>query len=199
MPEYEDDFDDFDGDDDTEVPENADDRDRFREMRKAARRSRAADREREQAQRELAMVKAGIDTDTRLGQMFLKTYEGPLDKEAVKAAALEVPGLLLEPASPPPPTNADQGASPPPPTPEPQVDPNMTDERDRLHSGGDAPGQINEDPILLGKKRAEEVLVRGGTEEDAMVANLRTLYEAAAEGDDRVIWSPAKHQALASE
>ena len=44
-------------------------------------------------QKELAMARAGIDTESKLGKMFFKTYEGELTKEAIAAEAQEI-GLL---------------------------------------------------------------------------------------------------------
>lgn len=42
-----------------------------------------------QAERELAFVKAGIDPNNPLSKYFIKGYEGDLNPDAIKAAALE--------------------------------------------------------------------------------------------------------------
>jgi len=42
-----------------------------------------------QAERELAFVKAGIDPNNPLSKYFMKGYEGDLNPDAIKAAALE--------------------------------------------------------------------------------------------------------------
>lgn len=197
-----DEFDDFDDDlDDTDpnVPDGQSDREEFRNMRRAARRAKQADSAREAAERELALVKAGIDTETKIGRLFLDSYRGDLSKEAILAEASDIPGLISAP-TPPAPQTTDQptGDTPPPPaaTQEPpQVDPKMTDERDALHSGGTVPGQVNESPTAVALQRGVDAMDQGATEEDAMVQIFRTIHEAGASGDERVIWSAEKHAA----
>ncbi len=52
----------------------------------------AAQAERDQLQRELAMMKAGVDTSSPLGQMFAKSYDGETDVEAVRAEYSRIAG-----------------------------------------------------------------------------------------------------------
>lgn len=47
------------------------------------------------AQRELAFVKAGIDTSSKLGSMFVRTYEGELTADAIKAEATGLPAEVF--------------------------------------------------------------------------------------------------------
>lgn len=53
------------------------------------------------AQRELALIKAGVDISSPTGRLFAKAYDGELDVEAVKSAAMEY-GVV----APPSPTTA---------------------------------------------------------------------------------------------
>ena len=57
------------------------------ELRKAAEGGKAAKREAEMAKRELAFVKAGVDTDSKPARALLENYEGELTKEAIQAEA----------------------------------------------------------------------------------------------------------------
>jgi hypothetical protein len=60
------------------------------------------------AQRELAFVRAGVDLDNPVGQLFAKAYDGELDKEAIGTAWT---GLGV--TAPPPPPSGDTGNPPP--------------------------------------------------------------------------------------
>lgn len=73
---------------DTDHPDVQDDEPS--ELRKAADRGRAAQAEAEALKRELAFAKAGIDTDTKAGKMLLRSYEGELTADAIKAEAEEI-------------------------------------------------------------------------------------------------------------
>jgi hypothetical protein len=42
-----------------------------------------------QAERELAFVKAGVDPNSAMAKYFMKAYDGDLDPEAIKTAAIE--------------------------------------------------------------------------------------------------------------
>lgn len=53
-------------------------------LRAAAERGRAAQAEAEAAKRELAFVKAGVNTDTPAGRMFARAYEGDLDVDKIR-------------------------------------------------------------------------------------------------------------------
>lgn len=74
------------------------------ELRKAAEGGKAAKAEADLLRRELAFTKAGINTDSKPAQALLKSYDGELTTEAIKAEATEW-GLLT--ASTPEPPAAD--------------------------------------------------------------------------------------------
>ena len=48
--------------------------------------------------RQIAFLQAGVDTETKLGQMLMKSYEGELTAEAIKAEATEIGMFNSEPA-----------------------------------------------------------------------------------------------------
>ena len=81
------------------------------ELRKAAEGGKAAKREAEMAKRELAFVKAGVDTDSKPARALLENYEGELTKEAIQAEAKDwglVKGAEPEPTPDP---GAEQAAA----------------------------------------------------------------------------------------
>lgn len=72
--------------------------------RKQEQARKAAERERDQARRETAFLRAGIDPEAKgIAAYFVKGYDGDLSPEAIKAAATEAG--VLQPA---PPTAQDQ-------------------------------------------------------------------------------------------
>lgn len=64
-----------------------------RELEAEARAAKTAKAEAEAARRELALVKAGVDPESKQGKYFAKGYDGPLDVAAIKAAAIDA-GIL---------------------------------------------------------------------------------------------------------
>lgn len=85
-------------DDDIETQDDADaEPESPRGLRKAANKSKRLEAELQQAQRELAFVKAGINPDDPKMRYFVKGYDGDLTAEAVRAAALDA-GFLASQA-----------------------------------------------------------------------------------------------------
>lgn len=84
---------------DTMGYEDEEQQDNLRELREAAERGKQAKREADEAKRELAFAKAGIDTDSPKGRMFVKAYDGELDGAAIKAQFEELFGTPQDPAA----------------------------------------------------------------------------------------------------
>lgn len=120
-------------------------------------------------EKELAMIKAGIDTDTALGKMFFKSYEGEMNKEALIAAAQEV-GLFEKPK---------------PKEEIPEGEKGSTQERNKLSNGGVPPGNNPMHPKDEGVEAAKAMIAKGGKYEHAAGAYLGTLVKRFAEGDER--------------
>lgn len=95
-----DEYDDDDDDDDDQEPEPRQQRPGpSREnaaLRKANSRAKSATEENSVLRREIAFMKAGVDTDTPLGQLLFKGYDGELTKDAVVAFATQA-GILKAP------------------------------------------------------------------------------------------------------
>jgi hypothetical protein len=134
----------------TTTDDGTGDSDGMRNLRDAHDREKQRADTNEGAARELAFVKAGVDTDSALGNMFMRAYDGELTKEAIEVAAGEVGALRS--ATPPAPTGDELPPGPgesttrqalisgdaPPPTPKEKA-PTMDDawaERQRLLSAG---------------------------------------------------------------
>lgn len=120
-------------------------------------------------QRELIMTKAGVDTDTPMGKMFFKAYEGELTKEAVIIAAQEV-GIMER--------QGEQREIP-------AEEKDSTKERQTLNNGATPPGDNPTHPQELAKANAKRVIDEGGKFEQAAGAYLSTLVQAHANGDTR--------------
>lgn len=74
-------------------------RSRMRELESEIKSLRQQAAEAEQAKRELAFVKAGVDPSDTAAKYFVKGYDGELTVDAIKAAAVEA--RLLAPTQPP--------------------------------------------------------------------------------------------------
>lgn len=163
--------------DDTQQPDS----EGMKALRQAADEGKAAKREAAAAQRELALVKAGIDTDTPLGKMFSTAYDGDLTSDAIKAAAAEV-GLVKAPEAPvPPPTPTPAGVAS-------VDDAQQGSERRNLGAGSEPPaGAVDEDPRTAGLKDFDQAMQDGKRREDASIGWFGRVVSAGASGDERVI------------
>lgn len=145
-----------------------------REDIRALEESAAKAKEADSLKRELAFAKAGIDTDSKLGKMLFKTYEGDLTKDAILAEAQEI-GLVEKTTK----------------NPEiPEDERNSTQERQTLNNGATPPGENPTHPKDEAKANAERVMKEGGKYEHAAGAYVSTLVKRYAEGDKRAARNP---------
>lgn len=143
-------------------------------------------------ERELAFVKAGIDTDSGTGKLLFKAYEGDLTPEAVKAAAVEAGILAAE-------SDGDTGAQPDPSTPTPPTGPSESAVR----------GAITSESVPVGKAGAADMFESIYAEFKAATASGMAKDEAANQGiaailagayrdnNPRFIFDPAAHSEAA--
>lgn len=155
-----------------------------KQMREALDRAKADAKTGESAQRELALMKAGVDTDTTLGRLFAASHAGDLsDIEGTKAAYK----ALLDEVKPAPAGTEGEGGTP---TGEQQggqqqgsVD-SGTAEREALANGGDV-GDINSgvDPrqAALDGAKAEAESLRG-SEEKSLAFFVGAIADGTAKG-----------------
>lgn len=150
------------------------DNDNLKELRKLADEGRKASREAELARKELLFVKAGVDTDTKLGKLLLASYDGELSVDAIKAEAEEL-GAVASPSTPKPPA----------------LDPEerrQGRERQDLASESGSPASVpDESPQELALKAFSDARAAGARREDAAAAAFSQIFEAAQRGDERAI------------
>jgi len=148
---------------------------------KAAREAadRAADRA-GKAERENALLRAlpGVDLDSPLGKMFVSSYDGPLESEPIKEAAIAV-ALISAPEPAPDPTNATDAAA--------------AAARADLQTGAVPPQETPdpeevEDPNELGLRKFSEAMKAGRSAENASAEYFDRVVGAAIRGDQRAIW-----------
>jgi hypothetical protein len=150
----------------------------IRSLRAAAEAGKTAQTELAQAKRELMFAKAGIDTDTKLGSMLFKTFEGD-DPEALKAEAAEV-GYTI-PGSQPRGATAD--------------DAQQGQFRDNLATGRtpDAFKEGTPDPTETALSEFQQDLKRGVPRESAQLAAIDRVLVAGVIKDPRVVYNPPKN------
>lgn len=167
-----------------EIPDDQLTGDQFRAMREAANSGRQAQRDVEQGKREVAFLKAGVDTDTPFGQLLLTAYTGDLTKDAIQgyitslqvSVGNQVPETTTVPEVTATPEeiaalqaarNIGQGQAPSPQTTAQQ-----------------------QDPHAVGLQRFREHLSRSGDRAAATQVYLDSLidYLKANPGDRRLVW-----------
>jgi hypothetical protein len=164
--------------DETEVDEETD----LPNLREAANRSKQNKAAAEAAQRELAFVKAGVDTDSKIGRLLLQSYDGDLTKDAITEFCKDIPGAL--PVASEQTTESAEGTTEG--TQEATTD-TSTRERTALAGDATAPEFTDPDPREEARKAIDTVVEQGGTRDDALAAGFATLTAAAVKGDQRVL------------
>lgn len=155
----------------------------LKDLRAAAGRSKEHAAEALAAKRELAFIKAGLNVDDPIVAHVMKSYDGELTSEAVKARATEL-GLerLVKEASASEGTT-DEGES---------TDTSQTDARNALTEGAAPPSSkdTDADPRMVGLAAFNKALESGDNRQDASGAFFREIFDAAARGDKRVLVAP---------
>ncbi len=148
----------------------------IKELRDAADRGKKASQELDQMKREMAFLKAGVDTDSKAGQLLFKAYDGDLDTDLIKAEAEEL-GILKD-ASPPPPPEPENS----------EADVRVAQERRDLAADQIAPENQTESPYDAGHRQFQEMINAGRSQEDSAARFVHTVLEAAggANPDARV-------------
>ena len=147
----------------------------IKELRDAAERGKKATQELDAMKREMAFMKAGVDTDTKAGQLLFKAYDGELETESIQAEWQE-----LAPA-----------AAAPPPEPETvdATDTQVAEQRRELAGDSVPPGTQTESPYDAGHREFKEMMDAGRPKEDSAARFIHTVLEAAggADPDPRVL------------
>lgn len=146
-------------------------------LRRAAKDGKAALSENAELKRQLMFVKAGIDTDSRIGAMLYKTWEGD-DLESLKAEGQEL-GLFQAATR----QQATREAS------------GQADFRDAISAGRapDAYETPTPDPMDTALREFQSELKKGSTRENAQLAAIDRILVAGVNKDERVIYNPRKY------
>lgn len=138
-----------------------------------------------QKDRELAMLRAGIPTESKVGQAFLRDYDGELEADKIKESAVEW-GLWK-------PEGSDATDDTPP-------DPTAVD-REKLRSGNvpsdtDPPKPHPSKEALRKMREAQE---SGLPQENTRIRAITDMIAAAIDGDQRMIIRQASGMERTSE
>jgi len=146
------------------------------ELRKAAEAGRSARQEADLAKKELAFVKAGINTDTKPAQALLRSYDGDLTTEAIQAEAREW-SLLDTPA--------------PAEKPDYSAEAEQQDMRDQLSDGGAAPDTKPQVSLVEQAFKEFHADREGGkSQTEATNQVIGKIIKAAAMGDPQARFDP---------
>ena len=145
----------------------------IKELRDAADRGKKASQELDSMKREMAFLKAGVDTDTKVGQLLYKAYEGELETDAIRAEWSELAPTAASPTSEPDTTD----------------DARVSRERQDLAGDSVPPENQTESPYDAGHRQFQEMVADGRPKDDSAARFVHTVLEAAggANPDPRVI------------
>lgn len=146
----------------------------LRHLREKAEQADAARAAEAQLRKEVAFLKAGIDTDSKLGGLLFKTYEGDLsDLDSLKKEATEIGALKAE--------------EPVAETPAEDSEPTGSDQRRQLADGAPADTGEKLHPWTEAQKVYDRAMSDGETWEESAGLALNSLANAAMRGDPRAI------------
>lgn len=138
----------------------------------------------EALERQQAFRDAGIDVSSKLGQMFVKSYDGELAADKIKEEAKSV-GLIKDeeaPAETETPTDQTNEQS----TAE-DSERTQSAERSGLASGAKSDDGSGVDPKQAASNAARAAMEQGASYEDAAAGFVSMLADAALKGDKRVL------------
>ena len=158
------------------VTDMADETGGIKELRDAADRGREAIQERDQLKREMAFLKAGVDTDSKAGQLLFKAYDGELETESIQAEWQELvptPSPVVEPEQ------AQETVS--------EADTRVADQRQALAEDSVSVEASTQSPYEQGFQEFKKAYDAGTPKEDSAARFVHTVLEAAGQGDERVL------------
>jgi len=145
----------------------------IKELRDAADRGRKASQELDEVKREMAFLKAGVDTESKAGQLLFKAYDGELDTESIQGEWQE-----LVPLSAPPVEEEVVDAT----------DTQVAEQRRELAGDTVPPENQTESPYDAGHREFKEMMDAGRPKEDSAARFIHTVLEAAGgTPDPRVV------------
>ena len=148
----------------------------IKELRDAADRGREAIQERDLLKREVAFMKAGVDTDSKAGQLLFKAYDGELETESIQAEWQELaptPTPVVEPEP------AQETVN--------EADTRVADQRQALAEDSISVEATTPSPYDQGFQEFKTAWDSGKPKDEAAAKFVHTVLEAAGKGDERVI------------
>ena len=165
------------------------------ELRKAAEEGSKAKRENELLRKQMAFLKAGVDTDSKPGQALLANYAGDLTTDAIVAEATDW-GLVKSPTTP---TETDSEPAAAAEAPDRSAEIELQEMRDAA-SGQPAP---NEAPEVDAYKSVfadfEKDREGGYSQTDATNRAIGRLVQKAAAGDPTAIFNQDEWEEKAAQ
>jgi flagellar biosynthesis/type III secretory pathway protein FliH len=158
------------------VIDMADETGGIKELRDAADRGREAIQERDQLKREVAFMKAGVDTDSKAGQLLFKAYDGELETESIQAEWQE---LVPTPVPVEEPEPAQEIVD--------ETDTQVAEQRQALAEDSVSVEAGTQSPYEQGFQEFKKAYDEGSPKEDSAARFVHTVLEAASQGDERVI------------
>ena len=148
----------------------------IKELRDAADRGREAIQERDQLKREMAFMKAGVDTDSKAEQLLFKAYDGELDTEAIQAEWQE---LAPSPVPVEQPEPAQDTVN--------ETDTQVSEQRQALAEDSVSVEATTQSPYEQGFQEFKTAYDSGMPKDESAARFVHTVLEAAGQGDERVI------------
>ena len=154
----------------------ADETSGIKELRDAAERGRQASQELEEMKREMAFMKAGVDTDSKAGQLLFKAYDGELETESIQAEWQE---LVPTPVPVEEPEPAQEIVD--------ETDTQVAGQRQALAEDSVSVEATTQSPYEQGFQEFQKSYDSGKPKDESVARFVHTVLEAAGQGDERVI------------
>lgn len=138
--------------------------------------------EHEKTQRELAFLKAGIDTNSPMAQYFVQGYSGELDPESIKEEATKVGLVSGEEEEEKTTENNNPDLT--------QEEKDQATNRRNLSTGALPDDNEGESPYAAARRTHKETIDAGASKDDALAAGIGKIFDAALNGDERVMYRP---------
>lgn len=150
-----------------------------RDLRAAASRGEKARAENEALKREMAFMKAGIDTESKAGKLLLKAYDGDLADIAALKAEGDSLGALVTPVTPPPATETNAVSA---------AEQQAMTQRGQVASGAPPSQGVTQDkdPYVAARQGFDQALLSGDSAENAAATAFHNVFAAFDQGDTRV-------------
>jgi len=148
----------------------------IKELRDAADRGREAIQERDQLKREMAFMKAGVDTDSKAGQLLFKAYDGELETESIQAEWQELAPTPVPVEQPEPAQDTVN-----------ETDTQVAGQRQALAEDSVSVEATTQSPYDQGFTEFQKAYDSGRPKDESAARFVHTVLEAAGQGDERVV------------